>query len=965
MGASGERVKELFLAALSRPAAEREEFLAAASGGDAALQDAVESLLSAHDAVERGDSDAAKSAAVEPFAPGDVFAGRYRMVARLGQGGMGDVWRADDLVLGQPVALKLIHAAGPAGRALLLNEVRLARRVTHPSVCRVFDIGEERGQVFLSMELVEGEDLSALLHHTGRLPSETVADIGRQLCDALAAAHAQGILHCDLKPANILIDGKGGLHITDFGIAVIRDAGGPKTGVGTPGYMAPEQLTSGAPVSERTDIYALGLVLYELLVGRHPIGRSGPSQSLPRPSTLAGAVDPAVEHAIMRALSPNPDDRPSSAVEMRRLLTAATGTEAAPRRRWWFVAAGAAAVLVIAAALSFVAPARPRALTEQDTILLADFSNTTGEQVFDGALKVALAVALEQSPFLKVFPDDRTRDALRLMNRPADERITRAVGREIAQRERLKALVAGSIASLGRNYVIAIEAIASETGDVMAREQVEVTQKEQVLSSLGQAAARLREKLGESLASIQKFDVPLPRATTSSLEALHAYALALDQDRLVARTGAIPQLKRAIELDPEFALALALLSGVYTNANQSSLAPEFARRAFELRDRVSERERFFIAWRYHHDATQNWDQMLELARTWIATYPREPFAFNSLAAVHNSFGQHDQALEPLRRAIQLDPSFSAPVENLALTLLLLNRFAEARYAVQRADALRPDLQNVRRLAYFIAWVEGDAAAMARELEAAKRLPTATVVADLEPRTMAFAGRLRAAHDSFRRAVAAATQAELVEPAAQWSAMDGEAHALTGQCDDARRDVVAALELSRDNFTLERANRAFAICGFRTEAEKLANELTERFPQATLTQRVQLPVAAAALALQAREPMKALALLEPVRAYTRARGAEFWPEYVRAHAYLMAKKPAEARREFEAILAHRGEAPDSLIFPLARLGVARAAALARETDAAKEAYEGFLAMWRDADADLRPVREAREERARLP
>jgi len=967
MSAPGGRVKELFLAALNRNAAERRQFLAAACGGDDALLAEVESLLSAHDAVERDDSDdlAAPSAAVEPFAPGDVFAGRYRMVARLGQGGMGDVWRADDLVLGQPVALKLLHAAGPAGRALLLNEVRLARSVTHPSVCRVFDVGEERGQVFLSMELVEGEDLSALLHHTGRLPSETVADIGRQLCDALAAAHAQGILHCDLKPANILIDTKGGLHITDFSIAVNRDGHGPKTGVGTPGYMAPEQLASGAPVSERTDIYALGLVLYELLVGRHPIDRTGRPQPVPRPSTIVSAVDPTVEHAVMRALSPNPDDRPSSASEMKRLLTAPAVTKVAPQRRWWFVAAGVAAVIVFAAALPFVMPAKPRALTEQDTILLADFANTTNEPVFDGTLKVALAVALEQSPFLKVFPDDRTRDALRLMNRPADERITRPVGREIAQRERLKALVAGSIASLGRNYVIAIEAIASATGDVMAREQVEVTQKEQVLSSLGQAAARLREKLGESLASVQKFDVPLPRATTSSLEALHSYALALDQDRLVARTGAIPHLKRAIELDPEFALAQALLSGVYANANQSALAPEFARRAFALRDRVSERERFFISWRYYHDATQDWDKMLELARTWIATYPREPFAFNSLAAVHNAVGQHDQALEPLQRATQLDPSFAAPAENLALTFLLLNRFGEAKAAVQRATALRPDIPNLRRLGYFVAWIEGDAAAMARELAAAQQLPNAAAVAELEPRTMVFAGRLRAAHDGFRRAVASAMQAELVEPAAQWSAIDAEAHALTGQCDEARRDVTAALELSRDNFTLERANRTFAICGRRAESEKLANELTRRFPEATLTHRVQLPVAAAALALDAREPLRALALLEPVRAYSGARGANFWPEYLRAQAYLMARKPDEARRELERILAHRGEAPDSLLFPLAHLGVARAAALTRDTDAARRAYDGFLTLWRDADADLPPLREARAERARLP
>jgi tetratricopeptide (TPR) repeat protein len=404
---------------------------------------------------------------------------------------------------------------------------------------------------------------------------------------------------------------------------------------------------------------------------------------------------------------------------------------------------------------------------------------------------------------------------------------------------------------------------------------------------------------------------------------------------------------------------------VYANANQSSLAPEYARRAFELRGRVSERERFFISWRYYHDATQNWDMMLELARTWIATYPREPFAFNSLAAVHNAVGQHDQALGPLQRATELDPSFAAPAENLALTFMLLNRLGEAKGAVQRATALRPDVPNLRRLGYFVSWMEGDTAAMARELAAAHQLPNAAAVADLEPRTMVFEGRLRAAHDAFRRAAAAAMQAELVEPAAQWSAIDGEAHAVTGQCDQARRDATAALELSRDNFTLERANRTFAICGLRAESEKLAIELTGRFPDATLTHRVQLPIAAAALALNAREPTRTLALLEPVRAYGGARGANFWPEYLRGQAYLMGRKPDEARREFEAILAHRGEAPDSLLFPLARLGVARAAALARDTDGARQAYDGFLALWRDADADLPPLREARAERARLP
>src|SRR5437870_4737115 len=275
MAPANARSKELFLAALSRPPAERQEFVETACGDNAELRVDVESLLAAHDQYERADSERSSlDSATELFAPGEMFARRYRMVTRLGHGGMGDVWRADDLVLGIPVALKLVRSTGAEARRLLLNEVRLARQITHPSVCRVFDIGEEQGQIFLSMELVQGEDLAALVNRVGRLPPEKVADIGRQLCEALAAAHAQGILHRDLKPANILIDENGQVRITDFGIAVMRDDTGPSTGVGTPGYMAPEQLASGASVSERTDIYALGLVLYELLVGRHTFDRA-------------------------------------------------------------------------------------------------------------------------------------------------------------------------------------------------------------------------------------------------------------------------------------------------------------------------------------------------------------------------------------------------------------------------------------------------------------------------------------------------------------------------------------------------------------------------------------------------------------------------------------------------------------------------------------------------------------------
>ena len=458
----------------------------------------------------------------------------------------------------------------------------------------------------------------------------------------------------------------------------------------------------------------------------------------------------------------------------------------------------------------FLAPRARGTLTEQDTIILADFQNTTGEPVFDGALKVALAVALEQSPFLKVYPDDRVRETLRLMQRPTDERLTREIAREIARREQLKALVAGSIASLGTHYVLALEAIDAESGEVLAREQVEVPAKEQVLALLGSTTSKLREKLGESLALIQRFDAPLAQATTTSLDALHAYSLALDQGRMNPRLEALPHLQRAIELDPNFAMALALLSGVYTNNGRSAEAPAYSRRAFELRDRVSERERFFISWRYYIDAEQAWDKALDLGLSWTKTYPREAFAFNSLGIASAAFGQHEQAVAALQEAMRLDSKFVPPRTNLAGSLIALNRYDQANALVREAIDRGGESPGIRRTAYRLAFLRNDAQALARELEAVRTSQPMSASA-LEARTLAFSGRTQAAHALYQRAVKIAIGEHFNELAAQWSMEDAELHAIAGHCDEARREIAAGLVLNRDNFTLERAARSHALC----------------------------------------------------------------------------------------------------------------------------------------------------------
>jgi len=973
MASLHERAGEVFLAALARPPAERDAFLVTACKDDEELLREVGSLLVFH-----ADGDAAEVSPSDEegeFSAGDMFGSRYRMIARVGRGGMGDVWRADDLTLGTEVALKLMRSTSPSARLRILQEVRLARQVTHSAVCRVFDVGETGDTIFLSMEFVPGEDLAALLKRTGRLTSERVLEIAHQLCAGLAAAHAQGVLHRDLKPANVLIDRDGRVRITDFGIAVTTGETGPHAMIGTPGYMAPEQLTANAPLSERTDVYALGIVLYELVTGKphHTLRPEDPTSHL---SLQAPGINPQLVRAILKATARDPQDRPTTALEMAATLQeidAVEGSDASAgfsirrnqRVRVWLVSAVVVAGLIAAAAIFAWTHAGSGALTARDTIILADFLNTTGDPVFDSTLKVALAVALEQSPFLKVFPDERAHEDLLLMQRSPNERISREIARQIARREQLKALVAGSITSLGRHYVVSIEAVDAESGDVMAREQVEVNSKEEVLTSLGAVASRLRRKLGESLTSIQRYDVSLPRATTPSLEALQAYALALDQGRINdQRLESIPHLKRAIELDPNFALAHAQLSGTYANTWQSALAPEWSRKAFELRDRVSERERYFISWRYYRDATQAWDKGLELARSWTTAYPRESTAFNSLGFAEWSLGQYAQAIEPLRESIRLDAKFFAPRLNLVWTLTSMNRFDEARKVLEGAKADKVDHIGFLQMAYVLAFVENDTTRMTRELDAALAQPEGAWASNWQPRISAFGGRIKKAHEEFHKSVVLTGQANFTELSGLYSAQDAISHAVVGQCTEARSEAAEAIRLSRDNFTLESAARALAWCGADAEASNLSGELARRFPEAILTTHVVLPVVAAATAIKTKQPMRALELLEAVRRFDHAPAAEFWPAYLRGEAQLQLGHYFESAAEFRSILDHRGELVDSPLYPLAHLGLARALAPGGDRAGARQAYLAFFSFWKDADPDLLPLKEAGLEFARL-
>ncbi len=967
--------KDLFISALEREGPDREAFLAAACGDDTGLRAEVESLLRFHEIDSTGlPTPAPPSPDPRTFAPGFVFAMRYRMVTRLGRGGMGDVWRADDLMLETPVALKLIRSTSQAGRERLLQEVRLARKITHPSVVRVFDVGEAEDEVFFSMELVEGQDLATVLRHAGRLAPARVVDIARQLCAGLQAAHAEGVLHRDLKPANVLVDQQGRVRITDFGIAVPAGAPGSRTIAGTPRYMAPEQRVAGASLTPQTDLYALGVMLYELLTGQPPERRGSGEGDVTPPSLLAPDIDPSFEHVILAALSPAAAGRPASAtafaanlpgeeeVHALRGVIATAATRSFWTRMWWVSIVGVLALL--AALAAFMAPRGSGGLTSSDTIVLADFVNTTNEPLFDGALKVALAIALEQSPFLKVFPDNRVQETLRLMERPPDSPVTREVAREIAQRERLKATISGSIASLGRNYVLTLEATNAQNGDVMAREQVEAGSKEEVLTALGTAVASLRERLGESLASVTEFDAPLPRATTPSLEALHAYALALDEGRNASiEVTAIPHLRRAIELDPDFALAQAALSGVYANTSQTALAPVYSKRAFDLRDRVSERERYFISWRYYRDAMQDWAKALDLARAWTTAYPREGFAFNALGLAAELHGLRSEAEKAYRTSIELDPSFLPPKGNLGDNLLRQNKIAEAKAHIAQSTAAGVDYQAIYRVGYLIALLEDNRADMMKYLDSARKTRDVLDMANWDARATAFYGRLADAHDAVDTARQQALQLDFKEWAARYSVEDAEIHAIVGRCGDARRSAQAALGWSRDSATLDIAARALGWCG-DAQALELTRELAQKFPNASLRLHVSVPIDTAAYLVRTGNLPGALDQLDRVRPFEDATMAKLWPAFLRGHIYAARKEHGRAAVEFEHVISHRYESPDSMLYPMSLLGRARVAAAAGDAAAAEQYYQQLFTVWRDADRDLQPLVEARREAARL-
>jgi tetratricopeptide (TPR) repeat protein len=919
----------------------------------------------------------------------------YRVAEKIGEGGMGVVYRARDERLERDVALKVLPAGvlgDEAARKRFHKEALALSRLNHPNIGTIHDFDTQEGVDFLVMEYIPGQTVAQRLASNG-LPEKEVASLGAQIASALAEAHGQGIVHRDLKPGTVLVTPKGQVKVLDFGLARLlpraEDASRAETMsqtqavVGTLPYMAPEQLRS-ENVDARTDIFALGVVLYEMATGKRPFRE----ETSPRltdailhqapvpPHALNAGVSPEMERIILKCLEKEPANRYQHAdevgVDLKRLERAADSGKAARRRRGrlWLLGPATAVALALLAVAGFFRSRRAQALTESDSILLADFVNTTGDPDFDGTLREALAVKLEESPFLNVVPDQRVQETLRFMGRPPDERVTGPVAREVCQREGIKAVLEGTIAPLGRRYVISLNAANCATGGSLARQQVEASSKEEVLGGLGQAASRLRGKLGESLGSVQAHDTPISEATTSSLEALKAYSLGISRRNANDELGAVPFFKRALELDPGFAMAQAFLGAVYGNLGEISLAREHFRTAFELRDRVSEWERFYIQARYY-TTTGEWDKALETYELWSHTYPRAVIPHNNLGEFYKAIGQYDRALEEHEKALQLNPTVAYFYDNLAQALVALDRLEEAKAVLRRGVERRGESVGHHPWLYRIAFLEGDPGAMEKHAAAMRGTPDESKNLLQQSDVARSSGRIRAARELSQRAVEVMQQQKLKQAAAEVFAREALFEAEFGDGPRARDRAEAALSISPGGLSISRGAGvrfrsaiALARVGERARARALADELARQFPSDARVHELWLPVIGAALAIEGNDPEKAIQLLRTASRYELGQNNDLLPIYFRGVAHLRARAGTEAGAEFQRILDHRGIEPLSAIHALVRLGLARAHALAGDTARSRAAYEDFLTHWKDADPDVPILRAARAEYARL-
>ncbi|MGD1082588.1 MAG: serine/threonine-protein kinase [Candidatus Sulfotelmatobacter sp.] len=1022
------RIDQLVEAALELDETQRRQFLKQNCAGDDGLRLEVESLLAfgkdAENFLEAPPLEiAAEALAKEQSAlqackhgsnrglEGQTIS-HYRVLSRLGSGGMGVVYEAQDIRLGRRVALKFLPETMAQDETALQRferEARAASSLNHPGICTIYEVEEHDHQPVIVMELLEGKSLKERIRE-GPVSTDEVLEFGTQAADALEAAHAKGIIHRDIKPGNIFIVSSGRVKILDFGLAKVRTAGAAENEVGeveveddsltqegvipgTTPYMSPEQ-AQGEEIDARSDLFSLGVVLYELATGQRPFARNNRTLTIDAilhahpsaPRSLNPALPGALDAIITRALEKDRDLRYQHAAEVRAdLQQLKRHTEfhesaivARNRRVLWV----AAAVLVIVAAVfvGYFSFRRPAKLTEKDTVVLADFTNTTGDPVFDDTLKTALTVSLRQSPFLNVLSDDKVAETLRLMARPTSAPLTLEITREVCQRAGSKAYIAGSIVELGSQYVLALKAVNCQGGQTLGQEQVTAAAKETILGALSEAASHLRRQLGESLATVQKFDVPLAQATTSSLEALKAYSLGEKAHREIGTAAALPYHQRAIELDPSFAIGYQGVGDDYYVLGEDGRASEYFTKAFRLREHASDREKLAITADYYSSVTGEQEKAAQTYQEAIQTYPQDYRLHLDLGTVYSFEGQHEKARRAYSESLRLVPDNAGASSDLVNSLLALQRFDEARRILQEAEAKRVDNFIHHNALYALSFLASDFQTMEAQRQWFTETPEENFGLSLASDSEAYAGHLRKARELTKQSVASAIHSDSKETGAIWQEIAAQREAAFGNAMNAKQEAADGLKLAPASpGAAAEAALAFAIAGDAARAESLAQDLNKRFPLDTQMQSLWLPAIQAQLALNRNNPALALNALKAASPIELGQIpfvnnlSCLYPAYVRGEAFLASAQGGAAAAEFQKILDHSGLVWNCWTGALAHLGVARANALQAKTsqgadaDAARlralAAYKDFLTLWKDADPDIPILMQTKAEYAK--